>query len=178
METVSSIHFYNVVCINLRFLACRFKRIKELKAIDTEPDKNATSLAIEIEYSSSDASGSTGEVIKTKKVFVKFQTGKGMPIWLQALRAAAEPGVVREVDFYNKLSKSVPIHTPEVYYAGKLPHFNLVFIVLEHVSLSTASERCDTLPSYEVIPDNRFESKVRMTNMLKQVSHMTFSEMA
>ena len=97
-------------------------------------------------------------------MFVKSQSGTGMPLWLQALRAAAEPGIAREVDFYNILSSAVPLVVPDVLFATKISRFNVVCIVLEHFNLKSG-DLC-------VIPDHAFESVDKLGSMLDQVAVM------
>lgn len=98
-------------------------------------------------------------------MFVKSQSGTGMPLWLQALRAAAEPGVAREVDFYNRISQKVPLAVPRVFVASKIARYNVVCIVLEQFNLGNDGDLC-------VIPDHAFNSVEKVTAMLEQVAAM------
>ena len=77
--------------------------------------------------------------IEVLKVFTKFQTGRGMPVWLQALRQAAEPSVCREVDFYSIVQPQLEqcIVTPTPLLTAKLPWLNYVLLVLEFIDLET-----------------------------------------
>ncbi len=100
--------------------------VRRRGALENEPDKERTAAALDVVMR-------RGEVTSTLPVFVKFQSGRGLPLLLQAVRAAVEPKVAREVDFYRRLADSVPLRTPRVYFADARHAFNRVCIVLEHV---------------------------------------------
>ena len=124
-----------------------FLSASPLADIESEPDKKATAGSWALTYSHSRDGDERGEKeTRTINVFVKFQCGRHLPLWLQCARAALEPGVVREVDFYNTLADAVPILTPKVFFAGKIPSLNRVCCVLEHYDLSGQGEA-------RVIPD-------------------------
>ena len=110
-----------------------FRNLAEIKS---EPAKQATSSAIHLEIDKG-VSNQTYDI----DMFCKFQTGRGMPFWLQAIRAAAEPGVCREVDFYNHLSESVPVRTIKPLLALKSPAFNYVLVALQYIDLEGGQAR-------------------------------------
>jgi hypothetical protein len=91
-----------------------------------EPDKDRTAACLDVVVRHGDAA-------ITVPVFVKFQSGRGMPLLIQAVRAAVEPGVAREVDFYRRLASSVPVRTARVHFADVLSAVNRVCIVLEYI---------------------------------------------
>jgi len=105
-------------------------RIERLASITTEPDKNRTAGSVRVSW----GDRVTGDA-RALNVFLKFQTGRGLPMWLQALRIGAEPGVCREVDFYAKARASVPLRTLAPLLAEKLPRLNYVLVGLEYVDL-------------------------------------------
>ena len=102
-------------------------------AIKSEPSKNKTAGSLIIRFRAANDS------IEVLKVFTKFQTGRGMPVWLQALRQAAEPSVCREVDFYSIVQPQLEqcIVTPTPLLTAKLPWLNYVLLVLEFIDLET-----------------------------------------
>jgi hypothetical protein len=105
--------------------------VERLRAITSEPSKNKTAGSLRVVYSTA------GQGRQQLDAFCKFQTGRGMPVWLQALRQAAEPGVSREVDFYAKVHPSLQavVRTPRPLLALKRPWLNYVLVVMEHVDL-------------------------------------------
>ena len=74
-----------------------------------EPDKNETSGGLRVTYTLADG----GE--KTLPLFLKFQCGRGLKLWLQAIRAALEPGISREIQFYRLLAGQVPMRVAKPY---------------------------------------------------------------
>jgi cytochrome P450 len=100
--------------------------VRRRGGLQNEPDKERTAAVLDL-VMRGDASRAV------TPVFVKFQTGRGMPLWLQAVRAAIEPGVAREVDFYRCLAGVVPLRAPRPYYADAAHAVNRVCLVLEHV---------------------------------------------
>jgi hypothetical protein len=91
-----------------------------------EPDKDHTAAALTV---MSESHGQTSEL----PVFIKFQSGRGMPLLLQAVRAAVEPGIAREVDFYRFLASTTPVRAPQAYFVDSLTAVNRVCLVLEHI---------------------------------------------
>ena len=135
--------------------------ISKLGAIASEPAKNATAGSFRIIY----ASGSKSGAKKSVDVFVKFQCGRHQPLWIQCARAALEPNVAREVDFYNNLSKVVPVRTPKCYYAGKRTMINRVACILEHYDLSDGAD------AY-VIPDWQGKDITVLKRMVTGIAKM------
>mmetsp|Transcript_3102 Transcript_3102/g.4441 ORF Transcript_3102/g.4441 Transcript_3102/m.4441 type:complete len:436 (-) Transcript_3102:1083-2390(-) len=138
----------------------KLSSVGRLAEIQTEPDKNATSASIIVKYTTE-----TSSEVHCKSMFLKFQTGKGMPLWLQALRCVAEPGVAREIDFYSNLSKRVPINTPKALYCGKYPALNVVCLILEYLDVSGKGD-------LQVIPDHEFASVPGIEKMMTEVAKM------
>jgi hypothetical protein len=103
-----------------------FVEARRRGGLANEPDKDRTAAVFDVVTRRDGATSSLA-------VFVKFQSGRGLPLFLQAVRAAVEPGVAREVDFYRRLAHAVPVRTPRVYFASAAHAFNRVCIVLEYV---------------------------------------------
>lgn len=93
---------------------------------DNEPDKALTSGMIDVVTR-------TGSDERTTRLFLKFQNGRGMPLWLQAIRAAVEWGIAREVEFYRRLATSVPLQVGTPLYVDYVPACNRVCLVLEYI---------------------------------------------
>jgi hypothetical protein len=114
-----------------------------------EPAKNATSCGLRLRYtdqhgedvggqqpgaSTRGAGEAKGQVAeRTVALFVKFQCGRGLLLWLQALRSVMELGVAREVLFYQLLARRVPMRVARPLFAGAVHWCNRVCIVLEHL---------------------------------------------
>jgi Phosphotransferase enzyme family len=103
-----------------------FLGVRRRGGLANEPDKDRVAATVDVVMRSAGVTSSL-------PVFVKFESGRGLPLLLQALRAAVEPGVAREVDFYRNLAATVPLRTPRVYFADAIHAFNRVCIILEHV---------------------------------------------
>ena len=120
-------------------IGCRLADACVLNAQSTEPDKNAVSIGLRLRYhvSAEDEEELLPGVgtlsAQHLDVFVKFQCGRGLKLWLQALRSAVAPGIAREVEFYRKLAGRVPQRVARPYYAGAAHWCNRVCIVLEHL---------------------------------------------
>ena len=97
--------------------------------LTAEPAKNATSCGLRLVYEDPDS----GQTSQSLDVFVKFQCGRGLFLWVQAIRSALEPGVSREVLFYQRLAHRVPMPVAQPYYASVVHWCNRVCIVLEHL---------------------------------------------
>lgn len=100
--------------------------VRRRRKMANEPDKDRTAAVLDVVSRDGDATTVT-------PVFVKFQSGRGMPILLQAVRAAVEPGIAREVEFYRRLAGEVPLRVAKPYVAESLTAFNRVCIALEYV---------------------------------------------
>lgn len=103
-----------------------FVELRRRGRMENEPDKDRTAAAF-------DVVARHGDETTVVPVFVKFQSGRGMPLLLQAVRAAVEPGVAREVDFYRELASTVPVRSPRPYFVDSITALNRVCLVLEHV---------------------------------------------
>lgn len=110
--------------------------LKPLAKIESEPDKNATVTILRLTYRAPETAGRKTDT-RHLDLFLKFQCSRGLPLLLQGFRAAAEFGIQREVDFYNRLSRQTevcPLQCPRVLYAGAAHAFNRVCIVLEYIN--------------------------------------------
>ncbi|PSB01524.1 aminoglycoside phosphotransferase family protein [Merismopedia glauca] len=107
-------------------LDSKLLEIHPLAKIINEPDKNKLAGSFEIVYQ-------TGEIVHSLPIFVKFQCGRGLPLYLQAIRAAVELGIAREIDFYRYLAGQIDLRTPRPYYANSIHQFNRVCLVLEYI---------------------------------------------
>lgn len=118
---------------------CRLADACVLDGQSTEPDKNAVSIGLRMRYYiSAEAEedllpGAAALSAQHIDVFVKFQCGRGLQLWIQALRSAMAPGLAREVEFYNRLANCVPQRVARPYYAGAAHWCNRVCLVLEHL---------------------------------------------
>lgn len=114
----------------------RFISLLPLGDLKTEPEKSRTCCSVRLTYQHAGLTMkghlNSDEGICTKELFVKFQTGRHLPLWLQAVRAIVEFGVSREIDAYNNvLGKVEGLHTAKALLARKVSMFNRVFLVLE-----------------------------------------------
>lgn len=145
----------------------KLEYVKKLRGVQAEPDKNSSSTGLSFTYKRGD-----GNTLHSLDVFTKFQSGRGMPMWLQAIRAAAEPGVAREVDFYNKLQPASTLRTAKVLFAGKAVNVNRVCIVLEYLKIGAAGNGAGASKMLRVVPDHKFENVPDMELMLTKVAAM------
>ena len=122
---------------------CRLSDACILDAQSTEPAKNTVSVGLRLRYhfSAEDEEellpGAGTLSAQHLDVYVKFQCGRGLKLWVQALRSAMNPGLVREVDFYRKLACHVPLRVARPYYADAVHWCNRVCLVLEHLGDAT-----------------------------------------
>lgn len=120
-------------------VGCRLADACVLDAQNTEPDKNAVSVGLRLRYyvSAKDEEELVPGVgtlsARHLDVFVKFQCGRGLKLWVQALRSATTPGLAREVEFYRNLASRVPQRVARPYYVGAAHWCNRVCLVLEHL---------------------------------------------
>eukprot|EP00937_MAST-01D_sp_MAST-1D-sp2_P005710 g5710.t1 len=137
--------------------------VRRLGGLESEPDKNATAAGFAVRYRAptpeaaaggGNATDSDGE--GSVHLFVKWNCGRGFPLWLQAVRAAAECGVAREADAYRRILSlggggagscasasggvSPPLlpRTPRCVHVDALPWRNRVVLVLEHFDVCAA----------------------------------------
>ena len=106
----------------------RLVEVQPMGKLVAEPAKNATSCGLRLIF---DAKGEGAQ--SSLDVFVKFQCGCGLLLWVQAIREALDPGVSREVLFYQRLAHRVPMRVAQPYYAAAAHWCNRVCIVLEHL---------------------------------------------
>jgi hypothetical protein len=76
----------------------------------------------------------------TVHVVTKFQSGQGMPLYMQAVRAVVEYGFAREIEFYRRLAHVVPVETPRPLFADAVTLINRVCLVLERVDGTTPTD--------------------------------------
>lgn len=121
---------------------CRFAIALDLGEQTTEPAKNDTAMSLRYRFHASAEEEEElpgGETLKARDVdvFVKFQCGRGLKLWLQALRSAMAPGLAREVMFYQKLAHVVPQRVARPFFADAIHWCNRICIVLEHLGDAT-----------------------------------------
>ena len=155
----------------------RLVRLEALRALTEEPDKNATACGVRVVYALPEGGPGGGVTLsgagreRSLPVFMKFQTGRGLPLGIQAIRAAMEPGINREVDFYNRLatpSRSggahLPQRVPRAMFAACHHRYNRVCIVLEHMFQTDAPDiagRAYTLADHGGCPEPECEAMMR-----------------
>ncbi len=102
------------------------RALRPLAALSEGPDKRRTAGSLEVEYA-------VGDDVRSLPVFVKFQCARGLPLAMQAIRAAVEWDIAREIEFYRRLAPTVPLRSPKAYAAEKSHVFNRVCLVLQRV---------------------------------------------
>jgi hypothetical protein len=100
---------------------------------DQEPDKQRTTGMVEIRLRTADGTE------QIRRVVVKLQSGRGMPFYMQALRAALEP-FSREIEFYRQLAPVVPVRVARPLFADAVTFVNRVCLVVEHVESTTPAD--------------------------------------
>jgi hypothetical protein len=98
-----------------------------------EPDKNRTTAPLTLQFA-----GPSGEHVV--RVVVKFQGGRGLPLYMQAIRAALESGFAREIAFYRHLAPVVPVRVPAPRFADAVTAVNRVCLVMDHVDGATLAD--------------------------------------
>jgi hypothetical protein len=86
---------------------------------DQEPDKQQTTGMVEMRLRSTDGTEQSSRLV------VKLQSGRGMPFYMQALRAALEP-FSREIEFYRRLAPVVPVPVARPLFADAVTFVNRV----------------------------------------------------
>lgn len=129
----------NLDAIHLAFLLAQSVQPLVEAELTDEPDKNETSGGVRVRYTT--GVGSSGEVgpgraERTLPLFLKFQCGRGLRLWLQAVRSALEPGISREVQFYRRLAREVPVRVATPYVAEAAHWCNRVCLGLEYLGPS------------------------------------------
>jgi len=101
---------------------------------DLDPGKRSTTGMIDMRYHAADEAGHAVRVV------VKLQSGRGMPLHIQAIRAALEPGIAREIEFYRRLAPIVPVRVARPLFADAVTFVNRVCLVVEHVESTTPAD--------------------------------------
>lgn len=108
-----------------------------------EPDKNRTTAPLTLRFASP-AVPREAERENTDehdvRVVVKFQSGRGLPLYMQAIRAALESGFAREIAFYRQLAPVVPVKVPSPRFADAVTAVNRVCLVMDHVDGATLAD--------------------------------------
>lgn len=175
-----------------------FSHVEQIGKVEYEVDKNATSFSARFHYSNSSLSSSKpssryeyGKQLLSKDVFLKFQTGADFPLWLQAIRWAAEGEVLREVDFYDKIAPNVLIRVPKLYYLSKTPVSNTICLAMEYFPITSVSNDKDNESpvsttkvkqkddkdhnnklEYYVFPDWKIDSSIFVEMILSNVAKL------
>ncbi|KAH9249471.1 hypothetical protein BASA81_012833 [Batrachochytrium salamandrivorans] len=142
-------------------------KVVKLQPITSEPDKQLTAGSIRVFVQPPTTTTTAGEV-RELALFCKFQTGRGMPLFLQAVRWAAEYDVAREVDFYNKIQPKLDpkqVKTSRPILAMKSPLLNYVFVILEHLDLGQSSH-------HRVVNDYEGATVSEVQAMLVSAAHL------
>lgn len=116
------------------------RAFSQLEGQKTEPAKNAVNTSLQLCYNALAAQRSSKESKEARAgagvldVFVKFQCGRELKLYLQAFRAAVAPEAShREVQFYRHLAHRVPQRVARPYFADEVQWCNRVCLVLEHL---------------------------------------------
>ena len=94
--------------------------------LTNEPDKNRMTAGFDLEIEEPEGR-------RTVRVLCKFQSGRGMPLYMQAIRAVVEHQFAREIDFYRRLAPVVPVAVPRPRFADAVTVLNRVCLVLDRV---------------------------------------------
>jgi hypothetical protein len=109
--------------------------------LTNEPDKNRMTAGFDLTVD--EPSGP-----RTIRVLTKFQSGRGMPLYMQAIRAVAERRFAREIEFYRRLAPVVPVAVPTPLFADAVTLLNRVCLVLDRLDgVSPADWRGCPLPA-------------------------------
>lgn len=116
------------------------RTISQLEGQTTEPAKNVVNTSLRLCFDNSVAKrhgGALGQASAgagSVDVFVKFQCGRELKLYLQAFRTAVAPDAShREVQFYRRLAHRVPQRVARPYFADEVRWCNRVCLVLEHL---------------------------------------------
>jgi hypothetical protein len=99
---------------------------------EQEPDKHLTTGVVEMIFRA-------GEREQRVRLVVKLQSGRGMPLYMQAIRAVLEP-FSREIEFYRQLAPVVPVRVARPLFADAVTTINRVCLVVEHVDSATPAD--------------------------------------
>ena len=106
---------------------------QRLDRLSHEPDKNQTSAKWQLTFRAGDA-------LVPVRVFTKFQSGRGAPLYMQALRAVFERRFLREPAFYRHLAAHVPVRVARPYFASAVSSINRACVILEAVDGATLAD--------------------------------------
>ena len=106
---------------------------RRLGMLANEPDKERTTASWELTF----RAGGRDETIR---VISKFQSGRGIPLYMQAMRAVIERQFHREVAFYRTLAPEVPVRVARPWFADANTSVNRVCLVLEHIDGFNAAD--------------------------------------
>jgi hypothetical protein len=116
--------------------------------ITTEPDKNRMTGFFDLEIEE----GGRHRIVQ---VVTKFQSGRGMPLYMQAMRAVVEYGFAREIEFYRRLASVVPVETPRPLFADAVTLLNRVCLVLQRTEGVTPTDWSGcSVPAIELLLSN------------------------
>ena len=99
-----------------------------------EPDKHRTTGVVEMRFRTA------GGADHATRVVVKLQSGRGMPLYIQAIRAVLERRFSREIAFYRQLAPVVPVRVARPLFADAVTFVNRVCLVVEHVESTTPAD--------------------------------------
>lgn len=121
----------------------RFVSLRRTGQLTHEPDKNRTTAPLTLRFTfpavAPDAGPEqTGEHVV--RVVAKFQSGRGLPLYMQAIRVALESGFAREIAFYRHLAPIVPVRVPAPRFADAVTAVNRVCLVMDHVDGTTLAD--------------------------------------
>lgn len=103
-----------------------------------EPDKNRTTAGFDLTIEEDGAP-------RIVRVLAKFQSGRGMPLYMQVIRAVVEYRFAREVEFYRRLAPLVPVAVARPFFADSITVLNRVCLVLDRVD-------GETMPDWQGCP--------------------------
>ena len=113
-----------------------------------EPDKQRTTGVLDLLFRSGDAE-------RAARVVIKLQSGRGMPLYMQAIRAVVEHRFSREIEFYRQLAPVVPVRVARPLFADAVTMVNRVCLVVEYVESTTPADwRGCSLPAMRALLDS------------------------
>jgi hypothetical protein len=101
--------------------------------LTTEPDKNEMTAGFDLTIE--DDAGR-----RIVRVLTKFQNGRGMPLYMQAIRAVVEHRFAREIEFYRRVAPAVPVRVPRPLFADAVTALNRVCLVLDRLDGVTPAD--------------------------------------
>ena len=114
---------------------------------EQEPDKYRTTGVLDLLFH--------GERQSVIRVVIKLQSGRGMPLYMQAIRAVIEQAFSREIEFYRRLAPVVPVRVARPLFAEAVTLVNRVCLVVEYVESTTPADwRGCSLPAMRALLDN------------------------